>query len=341
LRLYSKLKSGIVIISLLFIPYILHAGDYGASFLNIGVGPRGIAMANAFCSITDDAYSFFWNPAGYAMMNNRQISGMYGPQFGTISNPLANFNTVSIALPLKNKATIAFNWVRLAIDDIPVYGTLSGNSYYERLHDLSLRPTGEQEGAISDQEDALILSFAKLNSLKFNIGWLYNKFVVDVPFGVNFKWVHQSLGMHSASGFSMDAGFQVKINIAENFDTPALGMFSFGMFFRNVSGLTISWDTNHRDVVGASLVWGISQSLPVFSDKNILRISYDNDNQWGAEKSVGIEFSRKNVFALRAGFNKNGFTTGTGFSLWELTFDYAFISHQLNNLHRVGCKLNF
>jgi len=343
-KLVNKMQTGKGIFLLIFLFIFVSgvfAGDYGASFLRIGVGPRALGMGSAFCSLSNDAYSFFWNPAGYGFLKTREAAGMYGPQFGTISDPFANFNAVSIGIPLKNMAAVAVNWVRLAIDDIPVYGDLSGDSYYERLHNLSLRPSGEADGSISDAEDALIFSFAKLNRIKLDLGWIYSDFVVDIPFGVNFKWVHQSLGESEATGFSIDGGLQLRIDLGENFDNRNFGIFSFGFFVRDMTGLTISWNTNHRDVVPVSIVWGLAQSIPFAGRSNCLTISYDYDNQWQGEKRIGMEFSRKGLFALRAGVNSRGFTAGAGIKIWKFFCDYAFLSHELNNLHRVGCKLTF
>ncbi|MCD6118057.1 hypothetical protein J7K93_13710 [bacterium] len=341
-KLLFKINNRVLsFIIVFFLVPVLFAGDYGASFLRIGVGPRALGMGSAFCSLSDDASSFFWNPAGYGLLKKREAAEMYGPQFGTIADPMANFNAISIGIPLKNNATIAVNWVRLAIDDIPLYGDLSGNSYYERLHNLSLRPTGEKEGSISDAEDAIIFSFAKLNTLRIDLGWIYNDFIVDVPFGVNFKWIHQALGEYKASGFSIDGGVQFRIDMGKTFDTQHLGVFSLGLFLRDMTGLTVGWNTNHRDVVPASLVCGLSQSIPVAGKKNYLTISYDYDNQWSGEKRFGIEFSGGGVFALRAGVNGNGFTAGAGIKIWKFHCDYAFLSHELNNLHRVGCRVNF
>ncbi len=38
-------------------------GTSMANFLKIGVGPRAIAMGDAFVALSDDASSLYWNPA--------------------------------------------------------------------------------------------------------------------------------------------------------------------------------------------------------------------------------------------------------------------------------------
>ena len=105
------------------------AGDYGAAFMNIGVGGRGLGMGGALTSLTSDVNAFFWNPAGLGLVRQRHVAGMMGPQFGSWSEPLATFHHLGAAFPLERGAVVAVNWVRLAVDDIPVYSELMGDSY--------------------------------------------------------------------------------------------------------------------------------------------------------------------------------------------------------------------
>src|SRR5262245_1106221 len=56
-------------------------GTSGAQFLRIGVGARGPGMAGAFSPIADDASSIFWNPAGLARMDKREVQVSYNAYF--------------------------------------------------------------------------------------------------------------------------------------------------------------------------------------------------------------------------------------------------------------------
>ena len=44
-------------------------GSSAAPFLNIGIGPRAIAMGGAFVATANDVSSLYWNSAGAAKMN--------------------------------------------------------------------------------------------------------------------------------------------------------------------------------------------------------------------------------------------------------------------------------
>lgn len=45
--------------------------------LQIGVGPRAVAMGEAQAAAAEDIYALYWNPAGLAQVNNPQISYMH------------------------------------------------------------------------------------------------------------------------------------------------------------------------------------------------------------------------------------------------------------------------
>jgi hypothetical protein len=48
-----------------------------ASFLDIGVGARGIGMGGAFTALADDSTAVYWNPAGLARLEKREVSGSH------------------------------------------------------------------------------------------------------------------------------------------------------------------------------------------------------------------------------------------------------------------------
>jgi len=75
----SKVKSAVVFLAcvLALLPATGQAvftklGMAGAQFLKIGVG-RPTGMGDAFCAVADDASATFWNPAGIALVDNREL----------------------------------------------------------------------------------------------------------------------------------------------------------------------------------------------------------------------------------------------------------------------------
>lgn len=52
-------------------------GAETASYLDIGVGARGLAMGGAYTALADDAHSVYWNPAGLARLEKREIAASH------------------------------------------------------------------------------------------------------------------------------------------------------------------------------------------------------------------------------------------------------------------------
>jgi len=316
------------------------AGDYGAAFLNIGVGGRGLAMGGALSSLTRDVNAFFWNPAGIGLIRERQVAGMTGPQFGSWSDPMATFHHAGFAFPLERGAVVAVNWVRLAVDDIPVYSELLGNSYWDRFHDPALRPTGEPEGMLSDTEDAFFVSFAFANRRVLDLGWAFHKVTVEMPVGVSLKWYRQSLGEHDASGLGVDVGAMIRAHLGEFFDVKGMGWLGMGLKLQDVTGSRMTWDTQHQDAIPLNVRSGFSYSQPLPWAKGVLILAYDHETRWRGRAHWGAEFQGFGCLALRAGTDDGELTVGAGFSVWRLQVNYAFLGHELDNLHRISCLVN-
>src|SRR5690349_12762060 len=48
-------------------------GTTAANFLKLGAGPRAVAMGDAQVGVADDVYATYWNPAGLAQLQNREV----------------------------------------------------------------------------------------------------------------------------------------------------------------------------------------------------------------------------------------------------------------------------
>ena len=318
----------------------LWGDDHGAAFLEIGVGARALSMGGAFCSVGGDGSSFYWNPAGLAFLERPQISGMYGSQFGSFTNPLGSYHFLGYAHPLPGNAVIAVNWLRLAVDQIPVYAKLQGDSYWDRLHDISLRPSDEPDGYITDTEDALFFSFAMLNRWKIDLGWDYHQVGIEIPFGINLKWIRQSLGDGEASGLGLDISAMIRFHLDDFLEEKKMGILSWGIHLQDLTRTKLSWNTKHQDSVPMNVKWGVSYRQPLPGIKGFLCLSFDRDSRWRGRNHWGLEYSGFQVFSLRVGLDQGNFTGGAGFRFWIFQVDYAFLSHELDSLHRVSCSIS-
>ncbi|MBN1894973.1 hypothetical protein JW906_10780 [bacterium] len=319
----------------------LRAGRYANSFLEIGVGARALGMGGAFGSLGGDGISFYWNPAGLSTVAATQISAMYGPQFGTLRNPLGNYHYLGLAQPLPGRAAVSINWIRLAVDDIPVYPELQGNSYYDRLRDRNLRPSGEPDGYLSDVEDAFFLSFSKMNQWKLDLGWQFHRVRFEMPFGVNLKWMRQSVGGYTATGLGLDLGAQFRLHLEDFFLNDRFGILSMGLHLQDVTRTSMTWNTEHRrqETVPVNVKWGLAYTQPFQRGRHLLNLVWERDFRWLTRDHLGMEYVGFRRFSLRLGLDDGKICTGFGIRVWLLCVDYAFISHELDNLHRVSCAI--
>src|SRR5882672_5499886 len=101
-------------------------GTTSADILKVGVGARAIGMGEAYTAQADDVSSLYWNPAGLALMQERQASFMYDQMYQGLS-----FQNANVGIPLENGA-IGGSLSYLSYGDIPGYandaaGTPIGN----------------------------------------------------------------------------------------------------------------------------------------------------------------------------------------------------------------------
>jgi len=315
------------------------SGDYGAAFLEIGVGAEALSMGGAYCSIVKDGTAFYWNPSGLGLIKHRILSGMYGQQFGSIQNPYGQLHYAGFVQPLSGHAAIAFNWIRFSVDDIPEYPDLEGESLQDRLYHPSLRPSGNPVGYFSDTEDAFFFSFAKMLTSQFNMGWNYQDVRIDVPVGVNFKYIRQSLYKNEASGMGLDLGAMVRIHFSDLLVSDEFGIFSFGINLQDFTTTHLKWDTRHEDNIPVNVKWGISYQQPLPFSKHHLIFAFDRDTRWHQDRHFGFGYTAFGCLGLRIGLHGKNLTGGAGIRIWRVGVDYAFLTHEITHLHRISCDL--
>lgn len=119
LRSFFIMKSiAILVLVLLHVPNagfsqpigdVSKTGTTAASFLEIGVGSRAVAMGEVFVAIASDASAVHWNPAGLAQIEQKQLGLHHVNWFtdvtvdhGTIVFPIQSFGTIAVSLTMLN-----------------------------------------------------------------------------------------------------------------------------------------------------------------------------------------------------------------------------------------------
>ena len=336
----SSISKYFFIYLILFLPIQSFSGKYSASFLKIGVGARFLGIGNVGTALSGEVSSFYWNPAGLATIANIRAELMYATQFGGFGSSLGTFQHAGFVLPLKGNANIALNWVRFAVNDIPVFPELEGRNIIQRLQNPAIRPDGTPAGFIQNNENAIFISFAKDNKFLLDLGWKYFKIPVEIPFGLNFKIIQIGLGEESASGLGFDFGSMVKFDMNDLFSTVALGKFGIGFVVKDVTQTSITWSTKHRDSIKPSFNWGILYEQKLHFFDSDLNFAFGRTDSGSGGKGIGIEWKLFHRFFLRGGSKDKNFTAGAGFLLSFFRIDYAFANHELGFSHRISADID-
>ena len=340
----------LIFVLFLFVLSSLYA-EYEGSFLEIGVGARANAMGNAYTAMPLDGYSFYWNPAALATLQNLSIIAQHAKLF----NGLEHHNIIGFTQPIFGGNYISLNLIRLSVPDIPrFYSDNIYDSYTKRalneatqfseiqeLINADVALTNPALGYSDFTNDAIYMTFSKMNFFNVDFGWQYFVLPVEMPIGVNFKIIKQDMFGVSASGIGMDLGWMLRFGLNDLFDDERLGKLSFGAVAKDIWKTKITWnnDTRHSGVIDRTMAAGISYWQPINSINSSFTVSYDLQNKYNNTHHVGMEYSYGKKVAIRFGMNDGRVSLGTGIKVWIINVDYAYIGHDLGNTHRIGLNI--
>jgi len=331
------IRNGLILIFLIS-STAFAGGRYAGASMELGIGARPLSLGGAAVSLIGSAESFYYNPASLAFIKRPVISLMYAPSFGSITSPLASYHFAGLAFPLPNGGTVAAGWTRFAVDEIPIFPKLRGDSYADRLNDTSQRPDGVALGYFQDVEDVFYFSFAKPIDLLLPLGWLFTELPVEIPFGLNLKLLRQKIYDAKASGLGIDAGTIVHFSLGQLFDHRSLGEVTVGLSALDVSQTNIVWNTKKEERIHRTVMWGVGyQQTMGFWDAK-WTFYWTRYSKYESTDLFGTEFVIKGL-SIRLGKNRTGLTAGTGLHLWRLRLDYAFVTLDLDNSHRLNCAI--
>lgn len=289
-------------------------GTAGANFLQIGAGPRGIAMGEAQTAVANDVYSAYWNPAGLSHLRYAEGALMHNQMEEGITQQYTVY-----AHPLAPGRTVAGSVTRLSVGEIDSYDA-----------------SGGYRGSVEAGDLALGVSYGRLLELDS-----YN--APEVRVGASGRWIQESLANVSANTFAGDIGVLVG-RLDNYFGDKARGL-TFGLAVRNIGpGLKF-----HKEeaplprTLSAGLAWkGRPWGDPVTIAAD-LKSPVDDD----ISASLGLEYWLHQVFALRAGYISSqdegmGLRLGMGIRLKRVTLEYAMASFGvLGSMHRFGFGYRF
>lgn len=289
-------------------------GTAGANFLQIGAGPRAVAMGEAHTAVADDAYGGYWNPAG--------LSQLKYPEAALMHNQLGqgvNQQYLAYVHPLRPSHALAGSLTHLSAGTIESYDA-----------------NGARRGAVNASDLALSVAYGHLLSLT-------SVRAPEIRLGLGGRWIEERLAAAKASTLAGDFGLLIA-NLDNAFGDNARG-FKLGLALRNV-GPGLQFHTERTPLprtYSAGLAW---QGRP-WSDPMTVAFDFKSAVDDGAKGSLGVEYWVRRVLALRIGYISGqdsglGLRFGVGVRLKRVTVEYAMAGFGgLGDMHRFGFTCRF
>ena len=307
-------------------------GKYAGEFLSIGVGGRPLGMGGAYVAIANDVTAGYYNPAGLAKLNYPQIALMHDERYGN----LVNYNYAAVALPYGKDYTFGVSIMRLGVDGIPD----TRNALYDANRDGILDINSDRLNydlitEFSNQDWAFYLTGAK-------------RVTDDLYLGANVKILSRSIAEYSAFGIGFDIGA---------YYSPMENLM-LGANVQDVTTTLVAWSTGRNELITPTAKVGAAYQLEFLGGKILPAVDLDirfenrrfasqfNVGPVSFDPHLGMEYSYKNLFAVRAGYNDvKQFTFGAGVKLPKLNIDYSFArfnmsaDDRLPDTHRISLML--
>ena len=292
---------------------LLASGTTAADFLNLGIGPRAIAMGDAQVGLADDVYATYWNPAGLASLRTQEAAFVHTAYVQNISEQY-----LAYAYPHPRYGTLGVSFTYLN------YGTLTG-------YDAVGQPTGNVNASDLD----LGLSYG--HHLYFD-----ERYGTALSAGFTGKLIQEHLDTASAKAFAGDLGllFAPGLKWGEFFNG-----WKTGLALRNV-GSSMTFD-QESFALPRTLSAGISYTGNWRDESITLAVDGRQPNEGSRSLGVGLEIWTLQTIVLRTGYTTegdlgNGFRIGVGLRFKTIQVDYAFASEgPMGTAHRLGLTLRF
>ncbi len=321
-------------------PY--RVGTTTANFLEIGYGPAGIAMGDAYVSVVNDLSAVYWNPAGLAFMENNEARFILQPWLVD-----ANLSFVAVGIPITGIGTIALNIIHMGYGDMEVT-TLSSQDGTGELFDAN--------------EFAATLS--------------YGRAITDwFAFGAGVKYISSQIWYVTGSAVAFDLGIIVKTSFLSPEGKPRNGLrigmsvSNYGTKMRyegidllNPIDILPDENGNYRDVPGQfhlsswelPLIFRVGVSIkPIVIENQSLTLAVDalHPNNNSESVNMGMEYGLNmpafGQLFLRAGYKalfmestEYGLTLGAGFTrslLRNTSIHFNFAYRDLGVLGSANC----
>ena len=274
--------------------------------MTYGAGGRALAMGGAFFSVADDASASYWNPAGLAQLQRKELMAMQATLFGN-----STLSFLTYAHPTAAGGTYAFNITQLScggFEKIAVTYDPGSPGDVIKIENL---------GSFSDTQRALGLAWGR-------------QITDTVSLGTLLKRIQRTLDNSSDSFATFDLSAMKQI-------TPS---YRLAVGAQNVVGIR-SGDTDDK----LPLILKFGNSLKLLRDRFVLGMDMEKGQRSGLGWHMGGEYWVMNWWAVRFGIQGDPGVRETdfGFGLRYSNFglDLAQAIHDLGSSTRFSASLRF
>lgn len=295
-------------------------GTVGCQFLEIGAGPRGVAMGEAMVSATEGLESVYWNPAGLRTVTRPTATFSYGTWPADISHQFAAY----AMRPGFIRGVMALSVTTLSMDAMPV--------------------------RTADSPDGVGVDF---QSGDIAIGFSYaREFTDKFAAGGTLKWFHSGLADLSVLGVEGLEDYYVE-GFVGDFGTlynTGFRSLKIGLMIQNM-GPEVAY-IDEPVPMPATFKFGVSMNLIDTPGQTLVAAAEFRHPSDTSEKiNVGAEYELNGMYFARAGYkmgyDEESFTAGGGAKMTvgtlgtvELDYSYADFGY-FGGVHRVGLTLEF
>jgi hypothetical protein len=304
---------------LLFLVVAAFAGETGsaaASFLKFSPSPRGTAMGEAFTSVTEDAYSAWWNPAGLASVEAPELAATYNDSMQDVTNQY-----LSVAYPLRYGSTLGFNLTRLSVAPFQGYDA-----------------QGVKTGKVEASDLAVGAAYGR-TLLKDEI----ERPVLNA--GAGLKVISETLDSASARTAALDLGAIYYLRPANYWMSKAPAQeFRVALAVKNI-GPGLKFDKRSSPLPMAATLGGAWVSHPGGSASLILSLDQTIARDESYNTAFGAEYVAFQLLSFRAGYRTgqeigSGLRVGVGFRLSFMDIDYSMSPYgELGAMHKLGVSM--
>ncbi|HAX61060.1 MAG TPA: hypothetical protein DCX95_00650 [Elusimicrobia bacterium] len=297
----------------IFTDFCFATEGYRSNFLSYGPGVAAAGLAETFTAAGNDMSVIYYNPALLTKLDGEEITASHWFLYDTARYDFIGFSTTG------DKSAFA----------------LAGTQFYRGNIETRQKIDGIGDKT-SNNQMAVYGSYAEFSN-KLKLDW-----------GVSLKMLDYKMYTEKGTGFGLDIGLAKQVFISGHPSRKKINV-DMGVLVQNPLSIGVKM-IDETEQLPFAVKLGYSATTTVFPryNKKSDLLSYDEimlatDFTYTEQNifySFGAQYKLLNLLMFRLGY-KQGMTAGLGLLLSDFQLDYAFISKEFTNFHKIGFIYRF